>query len=150
MITAVIFDWIGTLYDRNKGLFPDAEQTLFQLKEDKIKMSLISLTKEQNKRALEIFDSGLKSYFSSIVISPEKSHQQYLACMHLMNSHNISTLIVDDRTIRGIRIGTELQCPTAWIKRGEYAHELPNAETGLPTYTIKTVKDIIPLLKDNQ
>lgn len=146
MIKAVIFDWIGTLYERGKGAYPDSKETLESLKRGGIKMSLISLSKDPDARKLQIKNSGLESYFDYVIIDREKNATQYFACMHLMNSDNRTTLIVDDRTKRGIKIGTEIFCPTAWIERGDYAHELPNAETGQPTYTIKTVKDILPIV----
>lgn len=147
MIKAVIFDWIGTLYDRDNGPFPDAHPTLGELEEKKIKMGLISLSHDLKKRMNEIHGSGLRGYFyaDSIIVDLEKDAQQYLALIHQMRVSNRETLVVDDRTIRGIKIGNELRCSTAWIPR-EYAHETPNEETGQPTHTISTVKDILKLI----
>jgi len=155
MIKAVILDWIGTLYQRDIGLFPDSEQTLSALQKKGVRMSLVSLTKNDNSRKVEIESSGLTKYFDHVVINKTKDASQYLMCMHLMNLRhnspneqisNRNTLLVDDRTLRGIKIGNELQCPTAWIRRGEYSHEIPNQETGQPSYTIETVSDILRII----
>ena len=146
MITAIIFDWIGTLYERNKCPFPDSLETLKALKEGRIKMSLVSLTNNPKERIKQISDSGLSEYFNQIVVDANKTDQQYFMCMHLMQTTNRETAIVDDRMIRGIKIGNSLNCQTFWIRRGEYAKELPNQETGEPKYTIDTAKDILPYI----
>ena len=146
MIKAVIFDWMGTLYEKGIGVYNDSRETLEALKDGGIKMSLISLSKEPNKRKLQIAGSGLETYFDVVVVDEKKSEIQYHACMHLMSSDTRTTLIVDDRTKRGIKIGNSIFCKTAWIQRGEYAHESPDAETGEPTYTIETVSKILPIV----
>jgi len=57
-----------------------------------------------------------------------------------------TTAIVDDRTVRGIQIGNQLGCRTYWIQTGEYAHEMPNEETGEPTARINSIEDLLELL----
>lgn len=58
-----------------------------------------------------------------------------------------NTLVVDDRTVRGIQIGNHLGCQTAWIQSGQYSGETPNSETGEPTYRINSVEDLLKILK---
>ena len=53
------------------------------------------------------------------------------------------TLVVDDRSIRGIQIGNQIGCETAWIHNGKYSHEMPNEETGAPYYIIDSVEDLL-------
>jgi len=123
-----------------------SKETLDALKTRGIKMDLISLSKNPDARKVQIKEADLEHFFDCVIVDTEKSEVQYFACMHLMNSDVRTTLIVDDRTRRGIKIGNAISCQTAWIERGDYAHELPNEETGQPTYTIKTVNEILPFI----
>ena len=54
MIEAVIFDWIGTLHERGIGPYKDAQKTLEALRRGGIKMSLISIAKDEEKEARNI------------------------------------------------------------------------------------------------
>src|SRR3989338_3446953 len=152
MIEAVIFDWIGTLHERGIGPYKDAQKTLEALRRGGIKMSLISIAKDEEKEArdLEIELSGLSDYLDHIIIDKIKSPMQYLACINMMGADIGTTGVADDRTKRGITIGNELGCPTFWIKRGEYAHQLPDEETGQPTYIISTVSEMLPYILNGE
>lgn len=146
MIEGIIFDWIGTLYERNKGPFPFSEKVLRELKK-KYKLGLISLAKhDRDNREKEIKDSGLDKYFNFIMIDNTKYPYHYKLCMNQMKTTPENTAIVDDRVIRGIKIGNELGCQTYWIQKGEYEKELPNKETGEPTFRINSVEDLLTLL----
>ena len=138
----VIFDWMGTLYERNKGPFPESRQVLHELGRKGYSLALISLSKDQTGRRREIDRSGLANSFDIIIIDKEKTEVQYMGCIKRACSNPAHTVIVDDRTVRGIQIGNKLGCKTYWIQNGEYAHELPNAVTGHPTRTIKSVSEL--------
>ena len=146
MIEGIIFDWIGTLYERNKGPFPFSEKVLRELKK-KYKLGLISLAKhDRDKREKEIKDSDLTKYFDFIMIDNTKHSYQYKLCMTQMKTTPENTAIVDDRVIRSIKTGNGLGCQTYWIQKGEYEKELPNKETGEPTFRINSVEDLLTLL----
>lgn len=51
------------------------------------------------------------------------------------------------RVVRGIKIGNKLGCITCWIQKGKYSHELPNKETGKPTYKINSVEELVKFFK---
>jgi FMN phosphatase YigB (HAD superfamily) len=143
---AIIFDWMGTLYERNRGLFPYSERVLRGLKQ-RYRLGLISLAKENaGLRVKEITDSGVYSLFDSVIVGSEKNAEVYMRCMRELDSTPETTSIVDDRAKRGIKVGTELGCQTFWIQKGEYAHELPSAETGEPTYRIDSIEDILDII----
>lgn len=146
-IEGIIFDWIGTLAINSKdGLFPYSKNVIERLSKN-YKLSLISIAGfGVDKRKREIEDSGLLSYFNHILIDTEKTEEQYLECMRKMETIPETTLVVDDRTVRGIAIGNRLGCFTYWIKNGRYSHELPNEETGQPTKIINSVEDLLSLL----
>ena len=140
---AVIFDWIGTLYQRDIGPFPRSKEVLEYFTKKGYILFLVSLSKDKEKREKEIDSSGLKEFFKEIIIDNEKTEDQYRNCMNQANASPRETLIVDDRTVRGIAIGNKLGCQTYWIQEGEYANELPNEKTGIPARTIKSVSELL-------
>lgn len=145
---AIIFDWMGTLYEKNKGLYPYSEEVLKNLKQG-CKLGLVSIAKSGlEKRKQELESSGIMPYFDSVIVDISKTAEHYLRCMREMGTTPETTAIVDDRTLRGIMIGNQLGCKTFWIQKGEYAHELPNEETGRPTFIINSVKDLLELVNE--
>ena len=146
MINAIIFDWIGTLYRRNTGLFEGVEELLKSLK-PKYKLGLVSLAGQGiDNRRNDIKSTGIWDYFDSIRVDTSKDEEQFLRCIKEMNTLPRNTLIIGDRTIREIKIGNKLGCQTYWIKNGDYANQLPTQETGKPTKIITSVHDILKYL----
>ena len=147
MKKAIIWDWIGTLYKRKKGLYPFTKKVLQELKSRGYKFGLVSLTKIGVKaRKEELNSSGIMHYFDSIIIDTCKTPKHYKKCMREMGTTSGDTIIVDDRTIRGIKIGNKIGCETYWIQKGEHSQEIPNHKTGEPTYRIDSIKDLLDLL----
>jgi len=145
----IIFDWIGTLAINSKdGLFPYSERVVSELSKRNYRMSLVSIAGFGiDKRFEEIKRSGLTKYFNFVVVDDAKTPGQYMECMFRMGTTSDQTSVVDDRTVRGIKIGNELGCKTYWIRNGKYAHETPNAETGEPTRIINSVEDLLEILR---
>jgi len=143
-IKAIIFDWAGTLYEKDKGLFPYSEEVLQELK-PKYKLAVISkaVSNSVEERLKQI--NGISKYFEVIIADIDKTPEHYIQCMKKLKVKPENTLIVDDRTLRGIKIGNKLGCKTAWIEKGEYSNELPNDETGNPYYTIKSIEDLLTI-----
>lgn len=144
---AIIFDWVGTLYQfRGKGLFPYSEKVLKEL-QSKYKLAVISKAVSANvENRLRQIDE-IKKYFEVIIVDIDKTPEQFKLCMKKMGVKPENTLVVDDRTVRGIQIGNHLGCQTAWIQSGQYSGETPNSETGEPTYRINSVEDLLKILK---
>lgn len=145
MIEAIIFDWVGTLYERDKGLFPYSERVLKELK-SKYKLALISkaVSNDVETRMKQIDE--IKKYFDAVFVEYDKTPEQFISCIKMLGVKPKNTLVVDDRTVRGIKIGNQLGCITYWIQKGEYAGELPNEETGEPTKRIDSVEDLLKIL----
>ncbi|MBI2045011.1 HAD hydrolase-like protein [Candidatus Pacearchaeota archaeon] len=148
MTKAIIFDWIGVLSAGSKGgVFKDSKEILQRLKSKKYRLGLVSLAGYGNeKRVRDIEDSGLKPYFDSIVVDTTKKIEHYQRCLDELGVNPDEALIVDDRTVRGIKIGNELGCKTCWVMYEKYANETPNKETGEPTYRIKSTRDLLTIL----
>jgi FMN phosphatase YigB (HAD superfamily) len=141
----IIFDWNGTLYEKEKGTFsknrvnPKNTQT-------KIQIGLVTLGKEgveERRRILE--RSGILHYFDSVIVDTSKS-AIIIPCMNDLGNQPLNTYIVDDRTKRGIMIGNALGCKTFWIQKGEFNHELPDEQTGEPSFRIDSVEDLMRFL----
>ena len=144
-IEAIIFDWTGTLYERNKGLFSYSKEVLQELKL-KYKLAVISkvVSSSVEERLKQI--NSISKYFEVIIADTDKTPEHYIKCMKKLKVKPENTLVVDDRTLRGIKIGNKLGCLTYWVKNGEYANEIPNKKTGQPTKIIKSVKDLLTIL----
>ncbi len=150
MIEAIIFDWVGTLYQfRDKGidqgLFSYSEKVLKKLQQ-KYKLAVISKAVSDDVETRKQQINAIKRYFDVITVDIDKTPEQYLECMGRLNTLPSNTLIVDDRSVRGIKIGNNLGCKTAWIRNGKYADEMPNEATGNPTYVIDSIKDLLSIL----
>lgn len=146
MIKAIIFDWIGTLYQfRGKGLFPYSERVLRELS-SKYKLAAISKAPLEDIEMRSKQINEIKKYFDVIIVDTDKTSEQYIECMRKLNVEPENTLVVGDRTIREIKIGNQLGCQTYWIKNGKHANELPNEETGQPTRIINSIEDLLTIL----
>lgn len=124
-VEAIIFDWVGTLYQfGGTGLFPYSERILQEL-QPHYRLAVISKAVSANveNRLKQIAE--IKKYFEVIIADVDKTPEQFKLCMEKMGVKPEKTLIVDDRTVRGIQIGNDLGCQTAWIQRGQYANEYP-------------------------
>jgi len=146
-IEGIIFDWIGVLSAGSKGgVYPYSKRVLKELKPN-YKLGLVSLAGFGNeKRIKDIDESGLRDYFNSIVVDTTKTIEHYLRCIEEMKLTPETTLIVDDRTIKGISIGNRLGCKTCWVMEKKYLHETPNEKTGEPTYRIKSVEELLSVI----
>ncbi len=146
MIKGIIFDWVGTLSNESRELFPYSEKVLKELK-TRYKLGLVSLAGHGNKeRREDIEATGVRQFFDSIIIDTSKKPEHYIRCMEEMGTTAATTAIVDDRTVRRIQIGNQLGCTTFWIQKGKYATEIPNRETGEPTHKINSVEDLLRML----
>jgi len=143
----IILDWIGTLYGRNNGLFNYSKKVLEELRSRNYKLVLVSIAgKGEETRNREIEESGLKPYLDEIVVGDGKNEEIFMRAINNVNASTKNTFVVGDRMKREISVGNKIGCKTYWIKNGDYAHETPNEETGQPTQTIKSLKDILQIL----
>ncbi len=145
-IEAIIFDWVGTLYQfGGKGLFPYSKGVLKELQQ-KYKLAVISKAVSDGVGTRLRQMGSIADYLDFISADIDKTPEQFLNCMRVLNVKPVNTLVVDDRIDRGIQIGNALGCKTAWIQKGKYEDELPNKETGEPTYKINSVENLLELL----
>lgn len=152
MIKAVIFDWGRTLYDSERKIeFPEAEGVLKFCKTRGLRLAVVSLTSSVSNATLEertqqVDHSPLRQYFELALVTDADKDVLYDQVVQHFGLPREEILIVDDRVIRGIRYGNEHGHPTVWIKKGKFAGELPNAQTGMPTHTITALAQLKDIL----
>ena len=151
MIKGIIFDWIGTLYDRHMGVYPWTTNVLETLQTQGYKIGLISIASGgSQKRWGEIHESGLISYFGDyVIIDSTKNEEQFERLRNKMKISPEEIAVVDDRTVRGIQLGNSLGYNTFWIQKGEYSDAIPDEITGEPNYRIDTIEDLLIILDSN-
>lgn len=147
-IKAIIFDWARTLFDNEEGReFEESESVLKYCKEEGYRMAVASLVSSRSNVSLDgrkkqINESSLRNFFE---IAKATDGDKDLILKEIVEELGLlpeEILIVDDRTVRGIKYGNKNGHPTVWLKKGRFADELPNKETGEPTYTIKDLSEL--------
>ncbi len=144
-IEAIIFDWIGTLVDRNGDVLPSVNITLRRLGR-RCNLGLISKADDVKARRREIEESGLSGYFDPIIVDKSKEKKHYIECMRGMGVEPSKTAVVGDRASREIAIGNQLRCTTFWIQEGDRSWDAPNQETGEPNYRINSIQELSPYI----
>src|SRR3989344_9318755 len=153
-IKAIIFDWGGTLVDdHTTEELPESEQVLDYCRGKGYRMAVASLTKHLERRKMQFASTPLNKFFEIMLadgivkgqeadLALDKKDKMFDRIVQDFGLSREEILIVDDRVFRGIRYGNKHGHPTVWIKKGKYSNELPNAETGQPTYTIRELKEL--------
>lgn len=147
-IKAVIWDWGRTLFDsESKKEYPEAQEILEYVAAQNIKQVVVSLVSPQSNATLDerqqqIEYSPLRLFFQLVLVTDENKEDSLDEALSYLDLSPEEILIIDDRTIRGIKYANQKGCRSIWIQQGPFANELPNAETGEPTYTVKSLKEI--------
>jgi FMN phosphatase YigB (HAD superfamily) len=148
-IKAIIFDWGRTLYDvDNKKEISDSEDVLSYCKQKVYKLCVASLARpltgdnvEQRRKQIE--NSSLYKYLDMLEVSDVKEKDEMLdSLVKKLNLAKEEILFVDDRVVKSIKYGNKNGHPTIWLKSGPFADELPNSETGMPTFTIEILSEL--------
>ena len=151
MVKAIIFDWGRTLYDSEQGaLFPMVPILLAELSR-RYTLAIVSLVSGDYAsrvaaRRAAIAEADIGRFFEAIVFVADDKEGAYRDVLARLVLPATDVAIVDDRVRRGIAWGNAHGATTIWLRRGRFAAELPDAATGLPTYTIGAVEEITTIL----
>jgi FMN phosphatase YigB (HAD superfamily) len=152
MIKLIIFDFGGTLNQSSaNSIFPDAVDVLEYCKSRSYKMAIVSLIGPQKsitikEREDKINNSGVSDYFNLIKVTNTDKDKSFEDTIKYFGVENNEVCIVDDRTIRGVRFGNKNGCQTVWFQNGKFANELPNEDTGNPSYIIHSLIELKDIL----
>lgn len=152
-IKAIIFDWGRTLFDsESKELYPESLGVLEFCHAQGLHLACASLVSAQANATLEerkgqVENSVLRKFFEFVAVTDVNKDLIFDEIVGKLNLPREEILIVDDRTVRGIKYGNHNGHPTVWFQNGKFANELPNKETGAPTYTIQNLNELKDIIK---
>jgi FMN phosphatase YigB (HAD superfamily) len=148
MIKAIIFDWGRTLYDPDaSGLYVDANCVIGTLAA-RYQLAIVALATDGNfRRRFEALERcGVKQYFAPILFDTTNKDDLYEAALAELGLPPSAVAVVDDRVVRGVRWANRRGAMSIWLRRGKFAEEFPNIETGSPRHTITSLSELSRIL----
>ena len=151
-IKAIIFDWGRTLFNsETKEEYPEAKKVLQECKNRGYRLALASLVSIHSnadlpERQKQIQTSPLRIFFDIASVTEVDKDKILDEIVKNLNYDRKDIMIVDDRTVRGIRYGNTHGHPTVWLRKGKFSNELPNNETGEPTFTINSLLELLDII----
>lgn len=125
--------------------YPDARQTLRELRNAGYRLFLITLGRSQRQQN-KIDRLGIAPYFDRIINEGPPAHDYWLN--ELCQTTHFTPeemVVVGDRTHDEIRAGNRLGFTTVWLRRGRFAEEEP-AVGERPHYEIRYLAQLSTLL----
>ena len=150
MIKLVIFDYGRTLFDRETdALFLDVANVVRELSK-RFRLCIVSYSPDEEipGRIGVLRENGILDCFEGLyfVDDPERKFDKYDEVLRSRGLEACEVAVVDDYIIRGIAWGNQRGATTIWFRRGKFADVLANEQTGEPTFTIKALSELLPLL----
>lgn len=149
-----IFDTTGQLngsYEKLESIkiFPEMLKMLKNLKDRGIILGLVSTgNKNIQKRKIEIL--RIESFFKDLLFC-KKPENKINLFKKIIRKHSIKNtkhvFIIGDRIDREIMFGNMLDCITVRILHGKYKNLKPKDNYQIPTFTIKSIKELNKILK---
>jgi len=140
----IIFDFNQTIYNPNdQTLIKDASLVLKSLVKLGFDLYLISRGDETRKKLIDKLQ--IKNYFLRIIISKEKSKQDFQRLIDREVALG-SSFIVGDRIKQEILFGNALGLQTVWFKNGKFKNELPTNRKEQPNYIIYRLIEILRIV----
>ena len=139
----VIFDFKRTIFDPDTGkLIPGTKQVLLTLKKRDFDLFLVS---HGSFKKVLIDELGVGSYFEGIVISKEKSVEDFNKIITENNVDIKNSFVVGDRVRGEIAFGNSLGFKTIWLKKGLFAEELPSNYQERPNFIVSEIKEVLEI-----
>lgn len=155
-ITAILFDWGWALYDsHDRKELSGSEEALTFCKSKGYRLALVSLVTKRytpdtskSEREQQIESSLLRKYFEFVLVTDDETGKDKALdeAVERLGILRANILIVDDRTVRGIRYANLKGHPSVWLQRGKFADELPDESIGRPTQTIHSLGELKDIL----
>jgi len=141
-----MFDWGWTLWDpENNALMKDAIKILEFAKGRGYKIAIACLASDGDvdRRMRLMGETGVSKYCDSIKISKEMDKNILLdGLLEEFGVHPEETIVVDDRTIRGVLWAVNNEATAVWFQNGKHSEELP-LEGKEPDCTIHSLFELM-------
>lgn len=151
MIKAVIFDYARTIVDMEvepPALFPGTEDILQKLKEQGLKLALVSRGKDSELRRKEFITLGLNKFFEIFEVVGPEGTKDFTSIIKKLEMEATDCLVVGDRVRSEILQGNLIGATTVWIQRGKFSNELPENQQQQPNFTIKSLSGLFSILEN--
>ncbi len=127
------------------SLFHDVKETLAYLRENKIKIIILTTgNKERQQRKIAFLNLSL--LVDEIIINnPKINETKKQALKEILERHKLKpkqVVMVGDRIHHEIAPANSLKINTVRILKGKYADQIPKTQEETPTFTIKEISDI--------
>lgn len=144
MLKGIIFDFMRTLYDPEKGeLFAGVLPMLEAFKEKGLKRGLVSFGGPEKKRLIK--ELGLTEVLDWYRVVEEKTPEVFRSFMIQYRLSAEHVLVVGDLINQEIAVGQGIGARTVWLKWGLFADERPSVK---PDFIINSITELVPVVND--
>jgi HAD superfamily hydrolase (TIGR01662 family) len=155
LIKGVFFDLGDTLIsEENFEAFPYVHEVLQSLM-GRYKLAVICDTDASEERVREIMEkAGILKYFDLVVVSSEvgvtkPDEKIFRIALNKLSFQPSEVIMVGNRISRDIVGGNKIGMKTILIKWNNRYREKITNKSERPDFTIKTLKELIPILKNS-
>jgi len=146
MQRVVVFDLCRTLYDPDtEGLIKDTKLVLGTLVKRGFTLCVITRARSSPHSLLNTL--GIRKFFRRIVVSPEKSEEDFERIFSDKHFDRYESFVVGDRVREEIFYGNRLGLQSIWLRAGKFADEIPVDAREQPTYIIGQLKNVLRIVQ---
>lgn len=149
MIEVVIFDYARTVVDTETNppqLFPGTIEVLQKLKDQRLRMALVSRGDDRDARQKEFEGLGLNRFFEIFEVIGQEADKDFRPLLEKLAVETRACMVVGDRIEQEIKAGKEVGATTVWLQRGKFATEGPQSPEENPDYIIKSLSELPAIL----
>ncbi len=138
MPKGIIFDFMRTLYDPEKGeLFAGVAPMLQSFKGLGLKQGLVSYGGKEKRRLIE--ELGLTTVLDWYRVVEEKTPEVFRSFLIQYRLKAEEVLVVGDLVREEIAVGKSIGAQTVWLKWGLFGSEEPSVK---PDFTINSIAEL--------
>ena len=144
MIRGIIYDFVRTLYDLEKGqLFDGVLAMLNSFRDLGLKQGLVSFGGEEKEKLIQ--GLGLGGILDWYRVVEEKTPEVFRSFGEHFNLPAGQVLVVGDLVNEEVAVGRRLGMATVWLKAGKFSEAAAGAA---PDFTIAAINDLEPIVTD--
>lgn len=133
------------MYDPEARSYINGAQDLLEYVH-KRNVEMVLIAKGDTDMYAEVDRLDARGYFKDVIFR-EGDKQITLFEPFVDVLHPEQTIFIGDRVHSELAVGNELNTITVWVRQGKFATEAPETEAQEPTYTVKSLAEVVALLK---